>query len=203
MDKKHRLYKLPAIVWLRMTDYMHGWLEYELGGATRVKDQKVICAFDIPGSREVLRMETVEELLDPRPVGKSMSDTWKNCIEAGLKLDEEVTRNMYGLSKADLKLFVPIECPKRCLTKNGVLRPWTLDVNFSNSQARRMQDLLRGEFWKAVKEYDAAYARKMDGRRYPAVDMIEDFCRDTGTPDLYVEAMRREWQRRVKRERGR
>lgn len=196
---ENREYKLPAIVWLRVTDYMHGWIQYELGGGARVKDQKVVCTFDLPGAREVLRMETQEEMLDPRPVGNSMSDTWKNCIEAGLALDGAVTERLYGITTKKMKLFVPVECPRRCMTKNGVLRPWTLNVNFGKRQARMMQDLLRNEFWKAVAEFDRRYAARMGGRKYPAVDMIEDFCRETGTPDLYAEAMRREWQRRVKR----
>ena len=192
-------YKLPAITWLKMTDFTHGWLQYELGGALRIKDQLVLSVQHLPGAREVLRMETVEDLMDRQPVGNSMSATRKNCIDAGLDLDPTVVERMYGLTKDSLKLYVPIECPKMCLTKNGVLRPWTLDVNFGQRQATSLQRLLRQEFWKAVEEFDGRYAEKMDGKRYPAVNMIEDFCAETNTPDLYVEAMRREWQRRVKR----
>lgn len=197
MERKK--YKLPAIVWLRVTDYMHGWLQHELGSELWIKDQRVVCVQHLPGARAVLRMETVEELMDPRPVGNAMSDNWKNCIEAGLELDASVVERMYGITKEQMKLFVPIECPKMCLTKNGVLRPWTLDVNFGQRQASEMQRLLRGAFWDAVAEFDGSYARKMDGEKYPAVDMIEAFCAETETPDLYVAAMRREWQRRVKR----
>ena len=29
--------------------------------------------------------------------------------------------------------------------------------------------------------------------------MIEAFCKDTGTSEVYAEAIKREWQRRVKR----
>ena len=194
-------YKMPSIVWLKMTDYMHGWLQHELGCALRIKDQCVVCVQHLPGVRDILRMEVAEDLLDPNPVVNSMSATWKNCIEAGLQLDPDTVERTYGMSKDLLKLFVPIECPKLCLTKFGVLRPWTLDVNFSKHQAVAMQRLLRQTFWDAVTEYDRRYAVMMDGNRYAAVSMIESFCMDTNTPDMYVEAIRREWQRRVKRER--
>ena len=52
----------------------------------------------------------------------------------------------------------------------------------------------------AVGDFNEDYAGKMGGREYPAVSMIEAFCEETGTPDIHVEAMRREWQRRVRRE---
>ena len=197
MDKQ---YKLPAIVWLRMTDYTHGWLQWELGGEARIGLQRVISVQHLPGAREVFRsMESVEEMLDPKQVGNSMSATWKNCIEAGIKLDPDVIRDTYGMTKEELKLFIPVECPKMCLTKNGVIRPWTLDVNFGPKQAAAMQRLLREEFWKAVSEYNKQYARKKDGKKYPAIEMIEAFCAETKTSELYVDAMRREWQRRQKR----
>lgn len=190
---------MPAITWLKVTDYMHAWLQYELGGTLRIGGQLVLSIQHLPGAREVLRMETVEDMLEQCPVGKSMSDTWKNCIQDGLDLDPDIVEKMYGINKNSLKLFMPIECPKLCLTKNGVMRPWTLDVNFGKRQAKALQDLLRNEFWNGVMKYNDAYAKKLGGKWYPAVDMIEDFCADTKTPDLYVEAMRREWQRRVKR----
>ena len=86
------------------------------------------------------------------------------------------------------------------LTKNGVLRPWTLDACFGKKQARLLQDLLRDEFWKAVGEFDARFVYKQDGRKYPAREMIEEFCAETDTPDMYVDTIRREWQRRQKRQ---
>lgn len=194
-----RQYNMPSVAWLKMTDYMHGWLQYELGCSLRIGEQRVVCVQDLPGARDVLRMETVEEALTPKPVGNCMSAAWKNCIEAGLSLDPDVTERMYGITGNSLRLFVPIECPKRCLTENGVLRPWTLNVNFSHRQATSMQRLLREAFWDAVKEFNEAYARKADGRKYAAIDMIEAFCEQTSTPDIHVESIRREWQRRAKR----
>jgi hypothetical protein len=62
-----------------------------------------------------------------------------------------------------------------------------------------MQKLLSEAFWKGVEDFDRDYAEKQNGARYAAVDMIEAFCVDTGTPDIHVDALRREWQRRVKR----
>ena len=194
-----KVYDVPAIVWLKMTDYMHGWLQWELGGEARVKDQRVVCVQHLPGARAILRMETVEDMMEKKPIGNVMSATRKNCMEAGLNIDEDVMAKEYGVTREAMKLFVPVECPKMCLTKSGVLRPWTLDVCLGREQAAAMQRLLRNAFWQAVEEYDAGYARKMNGRKYPAVDMVEEFCMDTETPDLYVEAIRREWQRRVKR----
>ena len=198
MREKH--YKLPAIVWLKVTDFMHGWLQHELGGACRVKDQKVICVSGLDGARDVLRMETEKDLMEPKLVGISMSDTWKNCIEVGLAMDAAETEKMYGITADQMRMFVPVECPKRCMTKNGVLRTWTLCTNFSRQQAFALQRILREAFWKAVGDFNEDYAGKMGGREYPAVSMIEAFCEETGTPDIHVEAMRREWQRRVRRE---
>lgn len=189
----------PAIVWLKVTNYMHAWLDWELCGSLHVKDKKVVSVQDIPGAREILRMETVEEVVPQRQVGISMSATWRNCIEAGMSFDPATIEKEYGVTKEGLKLFVPIECPKMCLTKNGVLRPWTLDVNFSHRQASSMQRLIRDSFWKAVEEYSEQYARKNLERKYAQVEMIEDFCSETNTPDIYIEAIRREWQRRLKR----
>lgn len=193
-------YTTPPIVWLKVTDYMHGWLEWELGGAIRVNGLKVISLQHLKGARAILRgMETAVDTMDTKsPVGNSMSAKWKNCIDVGVEMCPE-TEKMYGVTKKQLKLFVPLECPTLCLTSLGVVRPWTDMVNLGKKQATALQCFLREEFWAAVADFDKAYARKMGGRKYPAVGMIEDFCVTTGTPDLYVEAMRREWQRRVKR----
>ncbi|MBP5425053.1 MAG: hypothetical protein J6Y33_03150 [Prevotella sp.] len=193
-------YKVPPIVWLKMTDYMHGWLQWELGGASRIKDQRVLSVQHLPGARDILRMESFEDLMmDPAEVGNAMSAARRNCLSAGMDIDAGLIEREYGLTKDGLKLFVPVECPRNCLTKQGVLRPWTLNVSFSARQATAMQRLLRQTFWDGVAEYDAAYARNTNGRRYPAIEMIEAFCKDTGTSEVYAEAIKREWQRRVKR----
>ena len=192
-------YPLPAICWLKVTDYMHGWLQYELGGEARVKEQRVVCVQHMPGARDILRMETTEDTTAQKPVDTAMSATLRNCIAAGLVLNADEVTQLYGINKEALQLFIPIECPKMCLTKNGVLRPWTQDTTFSHKQATALQRLLREAFWQAVAEYDRQYAREHQGEKYAQVDMIEAFCERTSTPDLYAEAMRREWQRRCKR----
>lgn len=197
---KRKNYELPAIVWLKMTDYMHGWMQYELGCAMSIRDQKVVSVQDLPGARDVLMMESLEDLeLGPMKVENAMSGNRRNMLAAGLDIDEGFIEKEYGLTKEMLKLFVPIECPKRCLTRFGVIRPWTLDVSLSKPQAKEMQNVIRTAFWEAVEEFDGMYARKMEGRKYPAVEMIEAFCARTRTPDVYVQAIRREWQRRQKR----
>lgn len=196
---KKKEYRQGAVVWLQMTDYMHGWLDWELGCEVRAHDQRVICVQHLEGARDVLRMETVEDMMEKQPLGIAISATRRNCFDAGLKISPETMRDEYGVTKEALALFVPIECPKLCLTRNGVLRPWTLDVCFGKDQARQLQKLLRAEFWAAVERFDREFAEEEEGRKYAAREMIEEFCVETRTPDLFVEAIRREWQRRVKR----
>lgn len=197
-------YKLPVVAWLKVTDYMHGWLQRELAGGARVGDKRVVCVQHLPGAREVLRMETSYDVtrLEDTGCGSALSATRRNCIEAGMALDEETVSRLYGMTRKDLSLYVPIECPRTCLTANGVLRPWTNDVCFGHRQAFALLRLLREAFWQGVAEYDAEYARKKDGVKYAAIDMIESFCRDMDISDMHVEAMRREWQRRQKRQTG-
>lgn len=192
-------YKVPAICWLKVTDYLHGWLQHELGGEARVRNQRVICIQHLPGAREILRQQAVEDMMGKKPLGSALSGTRRNCFAAGLDIDAETMEREYGVTAEVLKLFVPIECPKMCLTEHGVLRPWTLDVCLSKAQATALQRLLRGAFWDAVEEFDVRYARKHEGEKYPAVDMIEDFCKETNTPLSYADVIRREWQRRCKR----
>ncbi len=194
-----RGYNTPAICWLKMTDYTHGWLQHEFGCEARVGGKPIICIQHLPGAREILRMEASEETIGHRVVGNAMSSTLYNCIEAGMVLDPQVVEELYGITSEQLKLYVPVECPKMCVTETGVLRPWTLDVYFGKIQTTALQRLLRREFWKAVRDYDMQYAEKRGSRNYPAVEMVEDFCADTDTPDMYAEAIRREWQRLVKK----
>ena len=191
-------YTMPAICWLKITDYMRPWMEHELGGEVRAGEQRVISVQHLPGARGILRMETKEEMMEQRIIGNTMSATLRNCIDAGMVLDASAVERMYGITKENLKAYMPIECPKMCLTKDGVLRPWTQDVYFGRQQAIDLQRLLRVEYWKAVERFNESYKRKKNGRWYPAVEMIEDFCQETNTPDMYIEAIRREWQRRCK-----
>lgn len=190
---------LPPIVWLKITDYMHGWIQTELGGSARVGDQRVISVQHLPGTREVLRMETVDDMMEPVKVDKVMSATRRNCVMAGLALDVEVIEREYGVTPETAKLFMPIECPKMRLTKNGVLRPWTPDTALGHRQASELIRVLRAAFWQAVETFNHEYIQQMGGAKYPSIDMVEAFCRETGTPELYAEAIKREWNRRVAR----
>ena len=195
-------YYVPAICWLRVTDFMRVWVENELGGEARVGEQRVVCVQHLPGAREVLRMETTDELPGSRMVGNAISVTWHKALEAGMAFDTATMEREYGVTKDAFKLFVPIECPKMALTKNGVLRPWTVDTCFGVKQTTALQRLLREAFWQSVGEFAEKYAAMRQGEKYAQVDMIEAFCEQTDTPDMYAEAMRREWQRRQKRQRG-
>ena len=194
-----KTYKLPSVVWLKVTNYMHGWLQHELGGEARIGGQRVICVAHLNGARDVMRRETVSDMMAPKSVGNSMSSTRRNCLVAGMEIDADTVERMYGMTRESLKLFVPVECPKFCMTKNGVLRPWGHSVCLSREQANALLRLLRDAFWNAVQEFASDYARQHSDEKYAQADMIEAFCQWTGTPDVYAEAMRREWQRRCKR----
>lgn len=192
-------YNVPAMAWLQVTDFMRGWLEWEFGGNVMAHNKQVVSISHLPGARSVLRQETSEDVMEPGHTGRSMSVTRRNCIEAGMALDEAATESLYGVTKESLAQYVPIECPKVCLTKHGVLRPWTWDVAFGNRQSKALQKLLRAEFWKAVGTFDREFASRRDGKPYPAKEMVEAWCVYSHTSDVYVDDIRREWQRRAKR----
>jgi hypothetical protein len=193
-------YRIPAIVWLRVTDFMHGWLQHELGGACRIKEQRVISVQHLPGARDLLKMETTEDVeLKLIKIGNCMSGNRKNMLEAGLSMNADYIKQEYGLTWDDLRQFVPIECPRMCLTRFGVLRPWTLDVNLGKQQASELLRLIRTAFWTAVEEFNQEYAHRTGNTKYPSINMVEAFCKETGTPDSYTDAITREWNRRVKR----
>lgn len=189
---------IPAITWLKITDYQHGWLQNEFGGI-EVHNQRVVSVQHIRGAKEIMRMEAISDVAERKPIEKSMSDTRMNCLLVGMKLDANTTEQLYGIPENQIELFVPIECPRMCMTKCGVLRPWTLDVCMSREQATKLQQLIREEFWGAVTLFSKEYAIQQKGEYYPQVEMIEAFCDLTNTPSIYVETIRREWQRRLKR----
>ena len=164
-----------------------------------VGEQRVICVQHLPGAREVLRMETWEDVMGAAKVGNAMSATRRNCLAAGLTLDADVIEQQYGMTKETMRLFVPVECPRMCLTKNGVLRPWTNDVCLGRKQARLLTEVLYAAFWQAVEAFSRKYALAHRGERYAQADMIEAFCHETGTSDVHVDALRRQWQRQQKR----
>jgi len=194
-----RQYKVPPVAWLRVTDYMHGWLQHELGGGARIGEQRVVCLQHLPGAMDALMMETADDTAEAGPVDKAMSATRRNVIAVGLESDPEVTAGLYGVTAELLGSFVPVECPPRCMTEHGVLREWTNDVGFGQRQAGALQQVIRAGFWRAVEAFNAEYARRVGGRDYPAIEMVEAWCRETGTNEVHSEAIKREWNRRVAR----
>jgi hypothetical protein len=86
------------------------------------------------------------------------------------------------------------------VTLDGVLRPWKKNITLGREQAAAVLRVIRAEFWQAVEAFDRDYARQH--RDYAAIDMIEAWCMHTDTPDTYADAMRREWQRRQKRDKS-
>lgn len=195
-----KTYKQPPVTWLKVTDYLHGWLNAELAGGARVREQRIISVAHLKGAKDVLAMQTTDNTdLSADDVGTTMSATMRNAIDAGIRYDAAAVEQIYGVTKEALRLYVPIECPENAVTDGGVVRPWSHDICFSHKQAVAMQRLLRERFWQAVSDYAQEYAREHRGEKYAQQDMIEAFCQATKTDDIHVEALRREWQRRVKR----
>lgn len=198
MDKNG---KMPAIVWLRVTGFLSGWLVYEYGSKVMVNGRRVICLQHLDGMRDVMRMETVDdmELSPDLPVELSLSASRYGLISAAMALSPEATERMYHISQEKMLQFVPIECPRLRLTQDGLLRPWCGDAMFGEQQAKELLRLLRHYFWEGVGQFAKRYASQHDGEKYAQQDMIEAFCRETRTSELHVEDIRREWQRRAKR----
>lgn len=192
-------YKTPPIVWLKVTGYMHAWLQKKLGGEAVVQGQRVVCFQHLPGATIAMKKETFDDTQANLPVMEAISAKRKLAVDAGFGIDPEGTRQLYGLTEDTFRLFIPVECPDLRMTSSGLMRPWKVTTCMGRDQARTVQEMLRQAFWKAVEDHNAKYAVRQEGRKYAAVDMLEDFCKATGTPDLHVAEMRREWQRRVKR----
>lgn len=194
-------FRMPAIVWLRVVGFVSGWLVYEYGSKAMVNDRKVVCLEPLDGARDILRMETVDdmELSPDLPVELSLSAARYGVISAAMALSPETAERMYHISQEQMLQFVPIECPWLRLTQDGLLREWGGDTMLGDAQAKALLRLLREAFWEDVERFAARYAREHEGERYAQEDMIEAFCRMTKTSDIHVEAIRREWQRRCKR----
>ena len=197
-------FRMPAIAWLRVTGFIRGWLDYELGSKVMVNGRRVVCLQHLDGVRDILRMEPVDdvELSPDLPVELSLSAARYGLISAAMTLSPETTERMYHLSLEQMQQFVPIECPRLRLTQEGLLRPWSGDAMLGDAQAKALLRLLREAFWKDVERFARRYSRQHEGERYAQEDMIEAFCRETETSDIHVEAIRREWQRRCKRAEG-
>ncbi len=197
-------FRMPAIVWLRVTGFLSGWLDYEYGSKVMVNGRRVVCLQHLDGVRDILRMETVDDVeLSPNlPVDLSLSASRYGVISAAMTLSPEATERMYHLSPEQMQQFVPIEVPRLRLTQEGLLRPWGGDAMLSDAQAKALLRLLREAFWEDVERFAMRYAREHEGEKYAQEDMIAAFCRMTKTSELHIEAIRREWQRRCKRAEG-
>ena len=195
---------MPAIVWLRVTGFLSGWLDYEYGSKVMVNGRRVVCLQHLDGVRDVLRMETVDdmELSPDLPVELSLSASRYSMLQAAMTLSPEVTERICHLSPEQLQQFVPIEVPRVRLTTDGLLREWRGDAMLGDEQAKELLRLLRQAFWEDVNEFARLYAQQHEGERYAQEDMIAAFCQMTRTSELHIEAIRREWQRRCKRAEG-
>jgi hypothetical protein len=196
--------KMPAIAWLRVTEFIRGWLDYEYGSKVMVNGRRVVCLQHLDGVRDILRMETVDdmELSPDLPVELSLSAQRYSMLQAAMTLSPEAAERMYHLSSEELQGFVPIEVPRVRLTEEGLLRPWSGDAMLGGAQAKALLRLLREAFWEDVERFARRYAREHEGEKYAQEDMIVGFCQETKTSELHIEAIRREWQRRCKRAEG-
>lgn len=190
-----------AICWLHVTDYMRGWMRSTLGGTLIVRNEPVLSVRHLDGMDRAFRMEADDTIPTDRTPGNAISATWYNALAAGISIDPLVMERMYGVTRELLRQYVPILCPVMAISSDGILTPWTGDIYFGKQQAVAIQRLLREAFWRAVAIFSIGYANEHPGGDYPQVEMVESFCRQTGTDDLYVEPIRREWQRRQRRER--
>lgn len=193
---------METICWLKVTDYMRGWARCALGCGTKIGKEPLISLYQIMGAKEVLEIGTDDDLPDHGTPGNAMSATWRCALEVGLEYDPATMECIYGVTEETLEQYLPIACPPTAMTVNGISRAWTNDTCFGREQAMALQKLLREAFWTAVGQYSKQYAKEHRGEKYAQVEMIEAFCRETKTDDMYVEAMRREWQRRNKRSRN-
>lgn len=176
-------------------------MSYELGCKAMVCGQRVVCLQHMDGIRDVLRMETVAdiELSPDAPVGLSLSARRYSMLQSAMTLNPEAVERIYHINREQLQQFVPIEVPRLRLTEDGLLRPWGGDAMLGDEQAKELLRLLRHYFWEDVERFARRYEREHEGEKYAQEDMIAAFCQETKTSELHIEAIRREWQRRVKR----
>lgn len=194
MNQTTTTYPTPAVAWLYMTEYTHDWLFNEFGGNVALHGRKVISIHHLRGAREILRMETHEDVLEPGNTRWAMSAMKMDCMQLGIGIGPNNIKEQYGLTKEQLRLYIPIECPRMALTQYGVLRPWTRTTSFGRAQASELQKFLRESFWNAV----AAYRDKLEASGNApttAIQLVESFCEVNNISEVYLDDLRREWQR--------
>jgi len=184
----------PAVTWLYVTGYLHDWLFHEFGGTVKLHGRPVISIAHLKGARDILRMETLEDMMDRTASRWAMSAMLMDCVVLGIDIGPKTMKEKYGVTKEQLQCFVPIECPRMALTPYGMLRPWSRVTCFGHKQAQELVKLLRAAFWQAV----ADHKEKMiaDGNApETASELVQSFSKDNGVGEVWQEDLRREWQR--------
>lgn len=206
------------VTWLAVAEYMQKWLYDEYGSDTVVHERRVLSVGHLPGARKALRETTVDDFAAGGDERRSVSALRMDCLVEGMKVNPETMDKRFHFTSKDLARYVPIECQRLALTQDGVLRPWNRRTAFSRLQACHLVDILHRQFWKAVEDFDGDFAERMAreaaeagdtiseadiNRRqkylnglYPDVDMVTEFCEETGTPEMFIPEIRREFQRR-------
>ena len=190
---------MEPICWLKITDYMRGWARRALGGTKRVRNNTVIEVQHIAGVQAVLEMPADDELHPDVVPGNVICDTWHAALEVGLEMDAESVEKLFCVTRELFCQYPPVSCPPYAMYEDGTIHPWDSDTSFGQQQAASLLRLIREAFWQAVGVFSNTYQQAHKGERYAQVEMIEAFCKEYRTDDMYVEAMRREWQRRQKR----
>lgn len=189
------------IVWLKVTDYFQGWLRKNLGNKkAKAHGEPVLHFLHLPGAKDAMRLDAEVFDAGDHETGNSISALWYNALSSGLDYDPNTVEKEYGITREKLCQYMPLAVPDIAFIDGGRMRPWTENISFGSKQSIEVMKVLRNAFWKAVLEYSEMYAREHHGEKYAQADMLEAFCHDNDTDDIYLDAMRREWQRRCKRE---
>ena len=198
------------VTWLRMTEYMHDWLNKSFGGKCALYGKPILSVAHLPGAYKALQMEVFDDMQDVAPLQAgqaelkdvlSLSAMRMDCLQHGCRISPDTVDRLCGLTQEQLGAFVPLECPRMAMTAFGVLRPWNRTMAFSRAQSNELIRLLRGAFWQAVADHESQL-REKGALPDTAIELIESFCRDTGMSELWVEDMRRQWQRYLSRRKG-
>lgn len=190
---------MEQICWLRITDYMREWTRTTLGNSKRVKDEPVLDILSLEGVQSALLMPTSDGLPGFGTLGNAMCDTWHAALTVGLEMDAQGMEKEFSITREMLEQYLPVACPAIAITMDGSTHPWNRDTCFGKQQASAVLRLIRDAFWSAVGNYAVQYENAHFGTKYAQIDMLESFCKDYRINDTYLEAMRREWQRRCKR----
>jgi hypothetical protein len=191
---------MKPICWLRITDYIRDWARVTLGTPMRVKNKPILDILSLEGIRPVLLLPAENELPGFKAFGNAMCDTWYAALTVGVEMDAWGMEKEFGITKATLDQYLPVLCPSYAVAENGAVRIWDSDTSFGKQQTTTLLRLIRDVFWSSVGKYATEYRKAHFGAKYAQIDMLESFCKDYHINDMHLEAMRREWQRRCKRE---